>query len=45
MDFVASLPCIQKVRDAIWVIVDRLTKMAKFIPTKSIVHLPDTSTL
>jgi len=32
MDFVTSLPNTPKGHDAIWVIVDRLTKSAHFIP-------------
>ncbi|KAG4214452.1 hypothetical protein ERO13_A01G123350v2 [Gossypium hirsutum] len=34
MDFVTSLPLTLKKRDAIWVIVDRLTKSAYFIPVR-----------
>ncbi|CAM8972438.1 unnamed protein product [Rhodiola kirilowii] len=34
MDFVTSLPKIQKGNNAIWVIVDRLTKSAHFLPFK-----------
>ena len=34
MDFVSSLPRGKKGNDAIWVIVDRLTKSALFIPVK-----------
>ena len=32
MDFVVGLPHIQAGYDAIWVIVDRLTKSAHFLP-------------
>ena len=32
MDFVTSLPRTQMQHDAIWVIVDRLTKSAHFLP-------------
>ena len=32
MDFVTGLPRIQRQHDAIWVIVDRLTKSAHFLP-------------
>ncbi|KAK2449583.1 hypothetical protein QL285_008768 [Trifolium repens] len=35
MDFVGALPKNQKGQDSIWVIVDRLTKSAHFIPVKS----------
>jgi transposase InsO family protein len=34
MDFITGLPRTQKGCDAIWVIVDRLTKVAHFIPVK-----------
>ena len=37
MDFITSLPRTQKGHDAIWVVVDRLTKMARFISTKTTV--------
>jgi hypothetical protein len=35
MDFITGLPHTQKGYDAIWVIVDRLTKVAHFIPLKT----------
>ena len=35
MNFIVSLPHTQKCHDIIWVVFDRLTKMARFIPTKS----------
>jgi hypothetical protein len=35
MDFVIRLPRIQKGNDSIWVIIDRLTKVAHFIPVKT----------
>ena len=35
MDFVVGLPKTQKGYDSIWVIVDRLTKSAHFLPVKS----------
>ena len=35
MDFIVGLPRSVEENNAIWVVVDRLTKMARFIPTKS----------
>jgi hypothetical protein len=35
MDFIVGLPCTQARYDSIWVIVDRLTKVAHFIPVKT----------
>jgi hypothetical protein len=35
MDFITGLPCTHKGYDAIWVIMDRLTKVAHFIPAKT----------
>jgi hypothetical protein len=34
MDFVVGLPRIAKGFDSIWVIIDRLTKIAHFLPVK-----------
>nr|GEU33051.1 putative reverse transcriptase domain-containing protein [Tanacetum cinerariifolium] len=34
MDFVTRLPCTKKKNDAIWVVVDRLTKSAHFLPIR-----------
>jgi hypothetical protein len=34
MDFIVGLPCTQKGNDSIWVVVDRLTKVAHFLPVK-----------
>jgi hypothetical protein len=35
MNFIVGLPCTQAGYDSIWVIVDRLTKVAHFIPVKT----------
>jgi len=35
MDFIVGLPRTAKQRDAIWVIIDRLTKTAHFLPLKT----------
>jgi hypothetical protein len=35
MDFIIRLPRTQKGNDSIWVIIDRLTKVAHFIPVKT----------
>jgi hypothetical protein len=35
MDFIVGLPCTQSGYDSIWVIIDRLTKVAHFIPVKT----------
>jgi hypothetical protein len=34
MDFIVGLPCTQPGYDSIWVIMDRLTKVAHFIPVR-----------
>ena len=41
MDFVVGLPRTQKQHDSIWVIVDKLTKSAHFIPVKSTYSVED----
>ena len=40
MDFIVSLPCSPKGHDSIWVVVDRLIKMPRFIATKTMVTTP-----
>ena len=35
MDFVVSLPCSPRGRDTIWIVIDRLSKVAHFIPVRS----------
>ena len=35
MDFVVGLPCSRDGYDSIWVIVDKLTKSAHFLPVKA----------
>ena len=38
MDFITGLPKYQHGHDSIWVIIDRLTKVAHFIPVKTTFH-------
>ena len=45
MDFIVGLPRTQKGNDSIWVIVDRLTKSAHFVPMKTIYHTPQLAEL
>ena len=35
MDFVVELPVIGRKRDSVWVVVDRLTKSAHFLPVRT----------
>ena len=41
MDFVVGLPRTRKLHDSIWVIVDRMTKFAHFILSKSTYRAED----
>ena len=40
INFIVGFLHTQRDHDAIWVVIDRLTKMAKFIPTKATVSTP-----
>ena len=40
MDFIGAVPKTPREKDAILMVVDRLNKMAHFIPTVEIVHAP-----
>ena len=40
MDFITGLPQINCGHDSVWVVVDRLTKLVKFIPTKKDIKIP-----
>ena len=39
MDFIVGLPGTQRKHDAIWVVVDRLTKSAHFLAIKSVFNV------
>jgi len=41
MDFIIGLPTTRKGNDSIWVIIDRLTKLAHFIPVKTRYRPPE----
>jgi hypothetical protein len=41
MDFITGLPTTRKGNDSIWVIIDRLTKSAHFIPVKNTYRPPE----
>jgi hypothetical protein len=45
MDFIVGLPITQSGYDSIWVIVDRLTKVAHFIPVKTTYSKPQLAEL
>ena len=45
MDFIVGLPTSSRGHDFIWVIVDRLTKMCRFISTKTTVTAPELARL
>jgi hypothetical protein len=45
MDFIMGLPRTQSGYDSIWVIVDRLTKVAHFIPVKTTYSRPQLAVL
>jgi hypothetical protein len=45
MDFIMGLPRTQSGYDSIWVIVDRLTKVANFIPVKMTYTIPQLAEL
>jgi hypothetical protein len=45
MDFIVELPRTQRGYDSIWVIVDRLTKVAHFIPIKTTYTIPQLAEL
>ena len=40
MGFITSLPRMNQGHDSIWVVVDKLTKLVKFIPTRKDVKTP-----
>ena len=40
MDFIVGLPTPVQGHDLVWVVVEQLTKMCKFIPTKSAIKTP-----
>ena len=45
MDFVSSLPRTQRQHDVVWVIMDRLTKSAHFLPFRKDMGFSDMSKL
>ena len=45
MDFIIGLPQTNRGHDSVWVVVDRLTKLVKFIPTRKDVKTPELARL
>ena len=45
MDFIIGLPTTNRGHDAIWVIVDWLTKLCRFVPTKKLITTPELARL
>ena len=45
MDFITGLPRTNCDHDSVWVVVDRLTKLVKFIPTGKDVKTPELARL
>ena len=45
MDFITSLPKTNHGHDLVWVVVDRLTKLVKFIPTRKDLKTPELARL
>ena len=45
MDFIIGLPKMNLGHDSVWVVVDRLTKLVKFIPTRKDVKIPEVARL
>ena len=43
--FITSLPKTNRGHDSVWVVVDRLTKLVKFIPTRKDIKAPELARL